>query len=117
MDSNDRERLESFDVLIEAQESLKDLTTQKGWDIFIGILKEMRVDAMDMAVAEGDTTGKKAEARVLGALLNTFYSWGDETYLNDIKARKEALKKEIDEVDRARREQSVLLGSGLGATI
>lgn len=111
-----RDRLENLDVLIAEKDCLRLLTENDAWPILLGRLAELRVDAMDLAIAEGDTTDAKAYARVLGVLMNFFYSLDSTVELDDLVGQRELLKQEIAIIDKSRREE-YSTSIGLGVTI
>ena len=116
MDKENKLRVENLDRLIEDQDNLKKLTNQDAWKLFMKIISEMRVDAMDAAVHEGDTTDQKAEARAYGKLINIFYTWEDETYKDDLIRRRESLLKEIRNIESERRPMNDM-NQGLSSAI
>ena len=107
----------NLDKLIIEKDSLKELTKNPAWSLLMKKLSELRVDAMDQAVAVGDTTDSKAYARALGAIIVILYSFDNDIELDDLMARKELLKKEIEDVETDRRNQQNGTYNGLGATL
>ena len=102
LDKEYRDRLQDLDKLIVERDNLKSLTQQESWKTLMEKLAEMRVDAMDLAIAEGDTTEAKAYARALGTILNFFYSLANDTAMKDLEERKKQLREEIDMVEKDR---------------
>ena len=116
MDKENKLRVENLDRLIENQVNLKKLAEQDAWKLFMKIVSEMRVDAMDAAVMEGDTSDQKAEARVYGKLMNIFYTWEDDTFKDDLVLRRESLLKEIRLIEAERRPMNDM-NQGLSSAI
>jgi len=117
MELDERKQIENLAKLIEKQDSLKELTKQPGWKILMATLSEIRVDAMDSAVAEGDTTDQKALARALGMLMGIFYTWSDDTYRNDLESRMIKLREEIRIIEENRRNPYEGANVGLSSAI
>lgn len=111
-----RDRLMNLDKLIEEEDNLKKLTKEEAWETLMNKLAEIRVDAMDIAIAEGDTTDAKAYARAIGTIINFFHSLSGSVMLDDLQAQRDQLKKEIDMVSKERLRGSYT-NQGLGATI
>lgn len=114
MDRENKAHLDNLDKLIREGSNLKALTQHEAWGLLLRKMAEMRVDALDDAVAEGDTTDKKAYARAIGCILNFFYSLENEIYLDDLVAQRERL---LDEIGRIEKDRAENINLGLGSTI